>query len=213
MDAGKYRRGRRNISLEHRLSPPIKGAGELVVSTREAELELGTASAEVCIGTPEVLPPPCCAEPTTFLPPSSARCSALANASWPEPPSRRNAVVRPGNRAPCPATSPCRSNATTRTASPTNSRRTPPYNAAAAPTLVRLGIKAGTLPPSCRPPKSHSLSPTGATLRPHADELRSTVLHPLAAAAQHRLAEAAAGSNHGVNGHEHEEAEPVLAAH
>jgi len=50
-------------------------------------------------------------------------------------------------------------------------------------------------------------------LRPHADELRSTVLHPLAAAAQHRLAEAAAGSNHGVNGHEHEEAEPVLAAH
>ena len=47
MDAGKYRRGRRNISLEHRLSPPIKGAGELVVSTREAELELGTASAEV----------------------------------------------------------------------------------------------------------------------------------------------------------------------
>ena len=188
MDAGKYRCGRRNISLEHRLSPPIKGAGELVVSTREAELELGTASAEVCIGTPEVLPPPCCAEPTTFLPPSSARCSALANASWPEPPSRRDAVVRPGNRAPCPATSPCRSNATTRTASPTNSRRTPPYNAAAAPTLVRLGIKAGTLPPSCRPPKSHSLSPTGATLRPHADELRSTVLDSLAAAAQHRLA-------------------------
>jgi len=39
------------------------------------------------------------------------------------------------------------------------------------------------------------------------------VLDPLATAAQHRLAKAAAGINHDVNGHEHEEAEPVLAAH